>query len=98
MSRDQINTYWRWGFGIAGVVVGLVVALLLAIIATARAIRANVGRVEAVAAEIVANTKAVWRVSDSDAAISRLLATARSIGQHAEAIADALEAPARPAG
>jgi hypothetical protein len=94
MKTDEKIDYWRLGATIAGVVVGLVVILLLAIIATARSIKSNVRQIETIAREVEAKTQAVWKLTDTDVVIGQVLETSRSIGQHAESVADTLEAPA----
>jgi hypothetical protein len=84
---------WRVGLGLAGVVVGAVAGLLLAIIAVARSIEANVGRARAAAEAIVRNTDAIWALDKTNRAAAELLATARAIERHATEVADALDPP-----
>ena len=95
---DKQRCYWSIGATIAGVVVGAVAALLLAIIATAREILSNATRALSVANEIVANTRPIWELEQTNAVAAQLLEEARRIEQHATQVADALEAPqpARP--
>lgn len=84
---------WRIGLGLAGVVVGAVAGLLLAIIAVARSIEANVARAKAAAEAIVRNTNAIWELDKTNGAAADLLATARAIERHATEVADALDRP-----
>lgn len=87
---------WRTGLTVAGVVVGAVAALLLAIIAVARSIEGNVRRAKAAAEAIVRNTRAIWELDTTNKAAAELLETARAIERHATEVADALEAPRSP--
>ncbi|HMQ29834.1 MAG TPA: hypothetical protein PKD53_03860 [Chloroflexaceae bacterium] len=84
---------WRTGLGLAGAIVGAVAGLLLAIIAVARSIEANVGRALRAAEAIVTNTNAIWELDKTNKAAAELLATARAIERHATDVADGLERP-----
>lgn len=91
MSRS--DGAWRTGLGLAGVVVGAVAGLLLAIISVARSIEANVGRAQRAAEAIVRHTNAIWELDRTNKAAAELLETARSIERHAAEVADGLERP-----
>jgi hypothetical protein len=93
MSGKSFLRYWYTGAAVAVAVIAAVAAILLAIIATARSIRANALRILGLAEEIVENTRPIWKLADTDAATAQLLGGARAIAQHASEIADALEAP-----
>jgi hypothetical protein len=84
---------WRAGLGLAGVVVAAVAGLLLAIIAVARSIEANVARAKAAAEAIVRHTNAIWELDTTNRAAADLLETARAIERHATDVADALDPP-----
>lgn len=87
---------WRTGLGLAGVVVGAVAGLLLAIIAVARSIEGNVQRALRAAEAIVRNTRAIWELDTTNQVAAELLEAARAIERHATEVADALEAPRSP--
>lgn len=91
MSRG--DGAWRTGLGLGGVIVAAVAGLLLAIIAVARSIEANVARALRAAEAIVRHTNAIWELDKTNKAAAELLATARSIERHATEVADALETP-----
>ncbi len=93
MSRKKVLRYWYTGAALAGVVVAAVAALLLAIIVTARSIRANALRIQGLAQDIVTNTRPIWKLADTDSLSGQLLLGARAISQHASEIADSLEGP-----
>ncbi len=94
MSDKQFVRYWYTGIAIAATIVAAVAALLIAIIATARSILTNARRALALANEIVANTRPIWQLEQTNAVASQLLDGARAIERHATEVADALEAPA----
>lgn len=91
MSTNRVLGYWYAGGAIATAVVVAVAALLIAIIATARSIRANALRIIDVADGIVANTMPVWKLQDTTAVSAHLLNGARSIARHASEAADILD-------
>jgi hypothetical protein len=93
MKTEQIVDYWHRAAAIAGVVIGIVAALLVAIIATARSIQGSAERIISVAEEIVANTQGLWKLADTDAVASQILSGARSIEQHVTEVAEVLEGP-----
>lgn len=91
MSRKKVLRYWYIGTAVAGVVVAAVAGLLLAIIVTARGIRANAIRIHGLAQDIVTNTRPIWRLADTDSLSGQLLLGSRAIAQHAADVADGLE-------
>lgn len=93
MTEKQFLTYWYRGIAIAGGVVVTVAALLLVIIATARNILKNAQRAIAVANDIVANTRPIWELEQTNAVAAQLLDGADAIERHAAEIADGLESP-----
>lgn len=94
MSDKQFVRYWYTGIAVAAAIVVAVAALLIAIIGTARSILTNARRALALANEIVANTRPIWQLEQTNAVASQLLDGARAIERHATEVADALEAPA----
>ena len=93
MSEKKARSYWSMGFVIAGTIVAAVAALLLAIIGVARSILAHARRALAVANEIVAHTRPIWELDQTNKVAEQLLEAAQEIEQHAGQVADALEAP-----
>ncbi|MHB1416272.1 MAG: hypothetical protein ACYC1C_13570 [Chloroflexota bacterium] len=98
MNDHRAIDYWQRGLAVAGLVVGLVVVLLLAIITTAAGIQANVARIKGAAKKIVRGTQPIWGLSDTDQVMSEILQTSRSIERHAVETADGLEQPTPAAG
>ncbi len=93
MTSKQFITYWYTGAAIAGAIVAVVAALLLAIIATARGIRSNAQRIQRVAEEVIATTRPIWNLGEINATAERLMEGVRAIETHASTLATNLEAP-----
>lgn len=98
MTNNKFVRNWYLGMGLAGVVVAVVAALLLAIISTARSILRNATHALNVAEGIVVSTEPIWQLDLTNAVAAQLLDNARSIEEHATQIADVLEAPEQPEG
>ncbi len=93
MSEQEVRRTWVAGWIAAGAVAGAVVALLLAVIATARGILANATRALDAANAIVANTRPIWELEQTNKVAHQLLSETRAIEQHATEVADSLETP-----
>jgi len=93
MTEKPLLTSWYRGLGIGTGVVVAVAALLLTIIATARGILGNARRAITLANDIVANTRPIWELDQTNAVATQLLDGIEAIGQHATEVADALETP-----
>ena len=93
MTKKQFLRNWYTGMTIAGAIVGVVAALLLAIIATARSILSNAQRALNLANEIVKTTRPIWQLEQTNAAALQLAREAQAIEQHAGEVADSLEEP-----
>ncbi len=93
MTERTFLRYWRTGLGIAVAVVAAAAALLLAIIGTARSILHHAERALELANEIVANTRPIWQLEQTNAVAVQLQEGAQAIEEHATEVADALEAP-----
>ena len=93
MTDKQFRRYWYTGVAIAAGIVAAVAALLLAIIGTARSILNNATRALEIANEIVANTRPIWQLEQTNAVATQLLEGAEAIKEHATAVANAIEAP-----
>lgn len=94
MTKKDFLRNWYSGMGIAALIVGVVAALLLVLIKTARDILANATHALGVANEIVTNTQPIWELDKTNAVAAQLLTGAQAIEKHATQIADTLEAPA----
>ena len=93
MSDKQFLRRWYTGLGVAVGVVVTVAALLLAIIGTARSILHHAERALELANEIVANTRPIWQLEQTNAVAVQLQEGAEAIEEHATEVAEALEAP-----
>ncbi len=94
MSDKQFVQYWYTGIAVAAAIVVAVAALLIAIIGTARSILTNARRALVLANEVVANTRPIWQLEQTNAVGSQLLEGAQAIERHATEVADWLDAPA----
>lgn len=90
MTDAQLWSAWQLWLGVAVVVVALAAGLLIAIIATARAIVAEAVRAKAAAEAVRVNTLPIWALQTSNDVAGDLLATVRSIEAHGGALAQAL--------
>lgn len=93
MSEEQFRTRWFAGIGIAVTIIGVVAALVIGIIATAKRILDNARRALRVAQEIVDTTRPIWELQTTNAVANKLLDGAKAIEEHATQVAEALEAP-----
>ena len=93
MSSRKFLGNWYAGMVAGALVVGVVAALLLRIIATARSILSTARRALGVAEEIVTNTEPIWELDTTNAVAAQLLEGTKAIEQHATQVADALEEP-----
>lgn len=93
MTEKQFVRSWYIGIAITAGVVTAVAALLLAIIGTARSILGNARRALGLANEIVANTRPIWELEQTNAVAAQLLEGAAAIERHATEVADTLETP-----
>ena len=96
MTDAELLSRWYLILGIAGVLVVVVAALLITILVTARRIEQAATRSLLAVRKIVENTSVIWELDTTNAVAWQLREGARSIRQHAEEIAQALQAPAGP--
>jgi hypothetical protein len=78
-SDDEVVRLWWLSLGLAGVVVGVVAALLGAIIAAARSIDRHATDVWTVGKQIAGNTVSIWMLDKTNDQVARMLEAARSI-------------------
>ncbi len=90
MSAETIMSWWLAWLGLAGVLVAVVAALLLAIIVQARSIGRLAGSVLDVVGEIEVNTRPVWQLNATNRVAAELAAGAESIAGDAEEAVSAL--------
>ena len=95
MTAEQIYGWWFIWLGVAGVVVVLAAALLIAILVLARQISALAATGLAVVGEIEQNTKPIWQLNATNHVAGQLLGGAMAIESNAVAIVDALSAGER---
>lgn len=96
MTDAELVSNWYLILGIAGVLVVVVAALLITILVTARRIEQAATRSLLAVQKIVKNTQVIWELDTTNAVTWQLREGARSIRQHAEEIARALQTPAGP--
>jgi len=90
MTDAQLLTNWYVGLGIAGAVVVIAAALLLAVLAAAKNIERNAIVALGVVKQIRENTQIIWALQDTNKVAANLLGGAESILGHAGQIAQAL--------
>jgi hypothetical protein len=88
---------WALGFALGAVVIAAVAALLVAIFLVARSIERLARQALAVAGEIEAATRAVWKLADANDVVEDIATAVRSVDAQVTALADRL-APESAAG
>jgi hypothetical protein len=83
---------WWLSLGIAGVVVGVVAALLGAIVQAARSIDAHAEAIWTVGKQIAGNTVSIWMLGQTNDQVARILDAVRSIDKTTAAIDEKLRA------
>ncbi|MDR7482227.1 MAG: hypothetical protein QN183_03300 [Armatimonadota bacterium] len=96
MTDAELLSQWYLILGIAGVLVAVVAALLIAVMVTARRIARAALRCHQAVGKIAEHTQVIWTLESTNAVAFDLRETAKSIRRHAEEIAEALQAPAGP--
>ena len=96
MTDAELLSNWYLILGIAAVLVVVVALLLITILVTARRIEQAATRSLLAVQKIVKNTQVIWELDTTNAVTWQLREGARSIRQHAEEIARALQTPAGP--
>jgi hypothetical protein len=83
-------TIWAWSLVGGGLVILIVVALLLAIVATARSIDNHTLEIWKVGKNIAANTVSIWMLNRTNQIARDILATAQSIDATVQSLAEKL--------
>lgn len=93
MTNSELYTTFYWSLAIAGVVVLLAAALLIAILLVARSILKHAGEALEAAERIAADTAVIWKLDDTNHVAEEILATVESIESNGGKIVDALHQP-----
>ena len=93
MPDAELYTIWYWSLAVAGVVVLLAAALLIAIVLVARRILGNARQALEAAEAIAEDTQVIWELEETNRTAEEILATAGSIEERGGRIAEALQAP-----
>jgi hypothetical protein len=96
MPDAELLSRWYVILAIAAALVAVVAILVITIIVIARGIDQAARRCHRAVQKIVGNTLPIWNLDATNAAAWELRVEVRSIRQHAEEIAAALQAPAGP--
>jgi urease gamma subunit len=95
MTNSEFYTTFYWSLAIAGVVVLIAAALLIAILLVARSILSHAREALEVAEQIAEDTAVIWKLDDTNHVAEEILATVESIESHGARIVDALHQPQR---
>jgi sensor histidine kinase regulating citrate/malate metabolism len=87
MPDAELYTIWYWSLAVAGVVVLLAAALLMAIVLVARRILSNARQALEAAEAIAEDTKVIWELEETNRTAEEILATAESIEERGGRIA-----------
>jgi len=90
MPDAELYTIWYWSLAVAGVVVLLAAALLIAILLVARRILGNARKALEAAEAIAEETKVIWALDETNRTAEEILATAESIEERGGRIASTL--------
>jgi hypothetical protein len=96
VSDAELWSRWYLFLALGGAIVGVVAALLVAILVTARRIEQAATRCLAAVRQIADRTVAIWELDSTNAVAWELRELARTVRRRAEEIAQALQAPAGP--
>ena len=90
---SELYTIWYWSLAVAGIVVLLAAALLIAIILVARSILGHAQQALEAAEHIAEDTKVIWALAESNRVAGEILSTAESIEANGARIVQALHEP-----
>jgi hypothetical protein len=97
-SDTDVVRLWWLSLGLSGVVVGVVAALLGAIVAAARSIDQHATDIWTVGKQIAGNTVSIWMLGKTNEQVARMLDAAQSIDRTAASIDTRLRALAETDG
>jgi flagellar biosynthesis/type III secretory pathway M-ring protein FliF/YscJ len=98
MPDAELYTIWYWSLAVAGVVVLLAAALLIAIVLVARRILSNARQALEAAEAIAEETKVIWELEETNRTAEEILATTESIEERGARISGALHGEHAPSG
>ena len=90
MPDAELYIIWYWSLAVAGVVVLLAAALLIAILLVARRILSNARQALEAAEAIAEETQVIWALEETNRTAEEILATAESIEERRGRIAGTL--------
>ncbi len=90
MPDAELYTIWYWSLAVAGAVVLLAAALLIAILLVARRILGNARKALEAAETIAEDTQVIWELDETNRTAEEILATAKSIEERGGLIAGTL--------
>ncbi len=90
---SELYEIWYWSLAVAGIVVLLAAALLIAIILVARSILKHAQQALEAAEHIAEDTKVIWALADSNRVAGEILSTTESIEANGVRIVEALHEP-----
>ena len=93
-SANDVVRLWWLSLGLSGVVVGVVAALLGAIVAAARSVDQHATGIWTVGKQIAGNTVSIWMLGKTNEQVARMLDAAQSIDRTAASIDTRLRAMA----
>lgn len=90
---SELYTVWYWSLAVAGIVVVLAAALLIAIIIVARSILGHAQQALEAAEHIAEDTTVIWALAESNRTAAEILSTVESIEANGARIVEALHEP-----
>jgi hypothetical protein len=97
-AEPSVAGMWWLSLGLAGAVVGVVAALLGAIVQTARKIDEHAAAIWTVGKQIAGNTVSIWMLEKTNEQASKMVESLRRIEQSAASIDEKLATLARSDG
>jgi hypothetical protein len=91
-DQPDVVRMWWMSLGLAGVVIGVVAALLGQIIAAARSIDQRADGIWTVGKQIAGNTASIWMLGKTNEHLAKMLGAAQSIDRTAGSIHATLRA------
>ena len=91
-SETDVVRLWWLSLGLSGVVVGVVAALLGAIVGAARSVDQHATEIWTVGKQIAGNTVSIWMLGKTNEQVARMLEATQSIDRTAASIDTRLRA------
>jgi len=93
VTNSELYTAWYWSLAVAGVVVLIAAALLIAIVLVARSIQNHAQQAIEAAEHIAADTQVIWALAESNRVAAEILDATASIERHGGGIVETLHEP-----